>query len=240
MLRLVRKLRLQQAADSKNFWVFTITEFILVILGILIALQIENWNQNRQVRKLESVLLNELLLNLNTDYEDIRFNINALNIVLNSSEIVLSQLEEKSPYNDSLEYHFGELTKATIFNKNLSAFESIKSIGLDIIKNNTLRQQISYLYSVKYDIIERIERLHHQVIIERLYPICGEHFRTIEIPVGSAGLAIPIDYLDLYDNDVFKEAVKQSMVYLILQIQEYQLARNLIQKLMSEIEKELA
>ena len=189
---------------------------------------------------MESVLLNELLLNLNTDYEDIRFNINALNIVLNSSEIVLSQLEEKSPYIDSLDYHFGELTKATIFNKNLSAFESIKSIGLDIIKNNTLRQQISYLYSVKYDIIERIERLHHQVIIERLYPICGEHFRTIEIPVGSAGLAIPIDYLDLYDNDVFKEAVKQSMVYLILQIQEYQLARNLIQKLMSEIEKELA
>ena len=112
-------------------------EIALVVIGILIALQIENWNQNRQVRKLESVLLNELLLNLNTDYEDIRFNINALNIVLSSSEIVLSQLEEKSPYNDSLEYHFGELTKATIFNKNLSAFESIKSIGLDIIKNNT-------------------------------------------------------------------------------------------------------
>lgn len=240
MLRLLHKIRVQPSEDSKRFWLFTISEFLLVVLGILIALQIENWNQNRQERQLESVLLNELLLNLRADYDDIQINLSLLSIALNSSEIVLNQLEEKNPYHDSLNYHFGQLTAGAVFFKNLSAFESIKSIGIDIISNDSLRQQISHLYSVMYDVLIYGEKLHHQVVLERLFPVCSETLRTINPPIDSAGYAIPIDYPELYDNNVFKEAVKQSIFHLILQIRNYQKTRDLLLSLVADIEKELA
>ena len=39
-------------------------EIFLVVIGILIALQINNWNQNRIDSKIEKQLLTELLENL--------------------------------------------------------------------------------------------------------------------------------------------------------------------------------
>jgi len=57
-----------------NFWI-SAGEFILVFLGILIALQVENWNQDRQDRKLERIQLYEMLANLYADLEDIEYNI---------------------------------------------------------------------------------------------------------------------------------------------------------------------
>lgn len=71
-------------------------------------------------------------------------------------------------------------------------------------------------------------------------PFCGETLRTIDPSINSAGYAIPIDYPELYDNNVFMEAVKQSTLYSILQIQHYQQKRDLLLNLIDDIEKELA
>ena len=42
-------------------------EIILVMIGILLALQINNWNNDRIERKLESNILGEILVNLEKD-----------------------------------------------------------------------------------------------------------------------------------------------------------------------------
>ncbi len=100
---------LEKNNKKKKFWVSIISEFMIVILGILVALQINNWNQGRQNKKLEITLLNEFLVNLHDDLEDIELNIDILDTVLNSGEIILKHFEEGKSYNDSLKRYLGML-----------------------------------------------------------------------------------------------------------------------------------
>ena len=63
----------EEGEKSGNFWTFVIGEFFLVFLGILIALQVDNWNQNRKERKMERVLLSEMLTDLNGRMQAVLF-----------------------------------------------------------------------------------------------------------------------------------------------------------------------
>lgn len=237
MLRLIRKMGTKQLSESnsRTFWLFTISEFVLVILGILIALQIDNWNQNRQEKKQETVLLNELLLNLKSDLKDVESNTNSLSTALNSSRLILAHFQENLPYHDSLEYHFGQIYRGTIFNRNLSAYESLKSIGIGLIRNNHLRQQITYLYSVKYDYLLKLEEAHHNIVRELLYPIIAKELNT----TGIFQKAIPLNSSEIGNNNVFKESIKRNNVFLNFQIRQYQQVNTLIIELINRIETEL-
>jgi uncharacterized membrane protein YidH (DUF202 family) len=46
----------------KNYTLYALGEIILVIIGILIALGINNWNQNRQLETDNIALQNKVLL----------------------------------------------------------------------------------------------------------------------------------------------------------------------------------
>ena len=71
MLRFLFKSKRDDVSPERRFWIYASGEFLLIFLGILIALQVDNWNQNRQERKLERILLSEMLDNLQQDLNDI-------------------------------------------------------------------------------------------------------------------------------------------------------------------------
>ena len=50
-----------------KYFKYAIGEIILVVIGILIALQINNWNENKKIKSTEVYVLNEVLNNLNED-----------------------------------------------------------------------------------------------------------------------------------------------------------------------------
>ena len=68
MLHFLRKIRrsLIDSGHMRKYAFYAIGEIALVVIGILIALQINNWNESRIMRKDE---LN-VLKNLKTDLED--------------------------------------------------------------------------------------------------------------------------------------------------------------------------
>ena len=61
--RHIRKSLLEQNKMGKYFK-YAIGEIILVVIGILIALQINNWNENRKERAVELSYLNRLVIDL--------------------------------------------------------------------------------------------------------------------------------------------------------------------------------
>jgi hypothetical protein len=69
MLHFFRKIRHDLIANSKTYKYFkyAIGEIVLVVLGILIALQINNWNENRNISKIELALLANLKNDINLD-----------------------------------------------------------------------------------------------------------------------------------------------------------------------------
>ena len=66
MLKLFRRIRQDLITANKfsKYFLYALGEIFLVVIGILIALQINNWNQNRIDSKIEKQLLTELLENL--------------------------------------------------------------------------------------------------------------------------------------------------------------------------------
>lgn len=118
------------ALPAGRYFKYAIGEIILVVLGILIALQINNWNNDNQLRKLEKKYLAEIKNNLKSDLPDIQFNIDFNENRLKSNEIVLGYLNKEISYSDSLKFHFGNLIFTSRTLPNTSAYENLKSLGL--------------------------------------------------------------------------------------------------------------
>ncbi len=69
MIKFFRKIRFDLMGKNKTgkYLKYAVGEIVLVMIGILLALQINNWNNDRIERKLESNILNEILVNLEKD-----------------------------------------------------------------------------------------------------------------------------------------------------------------------------
>ena len=63
MNTLLRKVRRGTLAENrfKRYLIYAVGEIVLVVIGILIALNINNWNEGRKLAKVETALLKQLL-----------------------------------------------------------------------------------------------------------------------------------------------------------------------------------
>ena len=68
MINFFRKIRKQLADDNKplKYMRYAIGEIVLVVIGILIALQINNWNEQKSINRTES----EYLVNLKDEFSE--------------------------------------------------------------------------------------------------------------------------------------------------------------------------
>ncbi len=119
MLHFFRKIRWRLAQDNQFFKYskYAIGEIVLVVIGILIALQINNWNEERKERKQERKILNELLTSLEQNYNMMLSDSINRSKWNRSSEIVIHALEEGVPYSDTMNIHFATLVTRHMFQK---------------------------------------------------------------------------------------------------------------------------
>ncbi len=99
MIKLFRNIRQNLLAEGKNtkYFKYAIGEIILVVIGILIALQINNWNEQRkQNRNLRDVYSN-LLLDIKSDSVSFSINLKELKDV----DFLQEQLYKIGVKNDS-------------------------------------------------------------------------------------------------------------------------------------------
>ena len=165
MIKFFRKIRQSLLSENKfsKYLIYAIGEIILVVIGILIALQINNWNQSKIQHKKEMVILEELKKGLESDlnnefipgiayYNEAKEALNKLDDFYKNNDVAIS--------NDSLTQYFQTYLKGEWnFVFNTAAFENLKSMGMDIISNDSLRSKISAIYSYEYpDLKERGSR----------------------------------------------------------------------------------
>ena len=68
MIKFFRRIRQQLITENKfsKYLLYAIGEIVLVVIGILIALSINNWNENNKLNKEEK----KMLISLNTDFKE--------------------------------------------------------------------------------------------------------------------------------------------------------------------------
>jgi len=69
MIKFFRKIRQKLLTENKfsKYLIYAIGEIILVVIGILIALQINNWNENKKLYKTTQIYYQQLLKDLSSD-----------------------------------------------------------------------------------------------------------------------------------------------------------------------------
>lgn len=206
MINFFRKIR-HKLADQNQFLKYSryaVGEIALVVIGILIALQINNWNNERINKNKEHMLLMEMSDELELDVKELQMKIKAYKGWIKASQMVLNHLNMETLDNDSLGFYYNNLTGYLIFNSNTSTFENLKSIGFDLISSDSLRRQITSLYSKDYPLIKHSTGIWDSNIqINLFYPQFTAHIVT-----NPNGTAKPVNMEVLKNNNQFKEMLK--------------------------------
>lgn len=121
-----------------------------MVTGILIALQVDNWNTQNQAAKEELKLLKEMCLNLASDLEDCYWNINKQKALSVFDPAVQIHPEERTTFHDSLKTHYGNLVYSTRQRRSMAAYDHLKAKGIDLMHNDSVRRNITAVYSERY------------------------------------------------------------------------------------------
>ena len=154
MINFFRRIRKNLADDNKplKYMRYAIGEILLVVVGILIALSINNWNEERKDRVKEREVLEDIMNNLNRNNELIQNSLVKINKIDKSSDIVISVIRSKKPYSDTLDLHFFESTRSggLLFPLSSEGYESLKNAGFDIIRSDSMKDKILELFEISY------------------------------------------------------------------------------------------
>jgi hypothetical protein len=151
MIKFFRRIRQRLLTESKfsQYLIYAIGEIVLVVIGILIALQINNWNAEQKIEKEEIGILNNLLESLYSAKEQSDIEIFKEYQLRESLLVALGKKSNKSKLgintiSDSLFYDI-------LWNSNpnlpvLNSYSDIKNTGkIGIIKNRSIRENFTNL-----------------------------------------------------------------------------------------------
>lgn len=158
--RHIRKRLIKESRFSK-YLLYAIGEIILVVIGILIALQINNWNENRKSAKQENLYLKRLLSENKEDINTFNSNIADLKKGIETIENLSNALNTNGTSEQELiaaaNDFFGYGSIYPIFTSSTSTFDDLSSTGnLKDIKNSELRDQLVKHYAKHKQVAEWI------------------------------------------------------------------------------------
>jgi len=130
---------------TAKYFKYAIGEIILVVIGILIALQINNWNDIRKNRNYEKEILFLINENLKNDSIALTEQLSYSKEANNLTDRLLEQVRIEN-YSDSLNQWMGKIISFEIFRAQSSAFEMLKSKGLDVISSKELQLELISYY----------------------------------------------------------------------------------------------
>ncbi len=145
LFRRIRQILLQQNRITQ-YLAYSIGEIFLVVIGILIALQINTWNETRKTRQYELKMLKELKSTLQKDRLFFASQIPRLEHKQVAANRLLEILENKEENLDTLNKYFSDLRFDVLFQYNAGAYGSIKSGGIDKISNDSIRAKMADIY----------------------------------------------------------------------------------------------
>ena len=141
----------------KSKWYRYVLEIIVVIFGILIAFNLDQWSDTRNNHKKEIEMLKQFKSSLSADLAEMRNYIRLHENSIRSSKIILEVIKDDLPYEDSLDACFAYTHAFTTFTGRVGPIEQLKNSDLALVSNDALRLEIIGMYDEAYPRIRLVE-----------------------------------------------------------------------------------
>jgi len=173
MIHFFRKIRQRLLQENRisRYLIYAIGEIFLVVIGILIALQINNWNEQQKRDVLEKEYYCRLKEDARQDEEKIENLIIAVKKRLVASNEAARLLHKNEPLKTEVGRQFGVALKGSysIFVPNNAAFEDLKSgANLNIIKDKSVISALNNYFS-KIEGYTDVIRVHANLMVNKQY-----------------------------------------------------------------------
>jgi len=147
MIKLFRKIRYDLIGENKTgkYFKYAIGEIVLVVIGILIALSLNNWKEERQLKKLEISTLNALIGEFESNKITLQDCLNLLKENRMFADSVRMYLGPNKPTLsiDKMNYWFSKIGETTRCEISTDILEDVRSSGnLQIISRTDIRKNI--------------------------------------------------------------------------------------------------
>lgn len=144
--RTIRQNLLSQGRFAR-YLTYAAGEILLVVLGILIALQINTRNEEKKIKKFEQEILFLIDQNLQRDSVLLSAELQKAAMAIDLTNSLLVELERKN-YDDSLNYWMGKIISFERFKSQSSAFEVLKAKGIETVSQKELQMALISYYDV--------------------------------------------------------------------------------------------
>jgi hypothetical protein len=208
MLTLLRKIRRRLLTENRftQYLLYALGEIILVVIGILIALSINNWNEDRKLKKQEVALLNYTLENIERDSLIVLDVLNTLDtlISIHKNLIAVARNEKQPESVKDLSLIRRSFPNKVVTKKNNPDLpKQILDIGLK-------KELLDYYLVI--DKAEFVTDSHNNLIEEKLRAFLGEK----ELLIYGGQFTILTKDMNLINSEKFFEELNKSSLQQVL------------------------
>ena len=224
-----------------KYFKYALGEIILVMIGILLALQVNNWNEIRKNKYEVHKYLNSFLSDLTVDSLNYDRMSKYMDRVIEVNNTILRKFKENESINkEDFRDAFETFTIPPVKGQN-STFNEMQSSGkINLITNDSLKNRILQYY-VDYDFNRKVEALNNSVITN--LPISNKIDINSFIHLNINGIEEVDDLsFEFFNNDrdseEFKEYVNAISMRSLMSVANNSVYRNGV-KQSSELKKEI-
>jgi len=146
LFRNIRKTLLMENKTSKYFK-YAIGEIVLVMVGILLALQINNWNEQKKSDRFELKMLKEIKNAIEEDNDYLQMLLDTRIKDLDSfCKELMYMLKQDHIDPDEFNKYASKTSFGFIFQYSSGAYEALKASGIDKVTNDSLRNALIHFY----------------------------------------------------------------------------------------------
>lgn len=195
---------------------YAIGEIVLVVIGILIALSINNWNENRKFKIKETAILKDFQEGLIFDISQMDSIVVQYERAKTSINKILLHMDEDLPFSDSLTSHFFNTT--LVYDSGgltIGVYETLKSTGLDLVSKKEIRDLIISVYDEHHPWMEAWEKRYIDLIFDAQKNIYNSRFTDFwngdYRDRNVIGTMHPIDYEALKNDNEYKYLLRSQI-----------------------------
>ena len=248
--RRIRKGLLNSGATGK-YILYSSGEILLVMIGILLALQVNNWNEDKKQKTVETKVLNDIKNALASDISNqFAKHMKRINTDVRSLNVIFNHVENHLPYHDNLDAHYIVLSRAggRLWAPQITAYKLLESLGIDLITSDPLKNSILNIYNLAYPEITASFENYKKNIYDYARPIARRQFHTdsgmftdnYEIFTSSDVMRLtPINYAELSSDVEFLNVIKSLKLAAVIDLNHLKDKKENVQNVIRLIDIEL-